>query len=410
MDVKTAFLNGTLKEEIYMKVPQGIFCSNEKVCKLNKAIYGLKQAARCWFDVFEQALKGFGFINSPVDRCIYFQDKGDIKKNIYVLLYVDDLVVATLDIETLRNFKQYLMTKFRMTDLGEIKYFIGIKIEIGQDQICLSQSAYIKKVLNKFNMEECKPVSTPLPSKLNYELLNSDEKYDAPCRNLIGSLMYLMLCTRPDLATSVNILSRYTNKNNIELWQCLKRILRYLKGNIDMKLIFKKNFDFEHIFVGYVDSDWGGNENDRKSTTGYLFKMFNSNLICWNTKRQNSVAASSTEAEYMALFEAVREALWLKSLLESVSIKLDRPIKIFEDNQGCISIASNPTCHNRSKHIDIKYHFTREQIENNTISIEYISSENQLADIFTKPLPSGRFKELRNKMGLQREDSYKGSN
>ncbi|KAH8241673.1 hypothetical protein KR038_004769, partial [Drosophila bunnanda] len=127
-------------------------------------------------------------------------------------------------------------------------------------------------------------------------------------------------------------------------------------------------------------------ENDRKSTTGYLFKMFNSNVICWNTKRQNSVAASSTEAEYMALFEAVREALWLKFLLDSINMKLDKPIKILEDNQGCISIASNPSCHKRSKHIDIKYHFSREQIENNIISIEYIPSEKQLADLFTKPL------------------------
>jgi len=129
-------------------------------------------------------------------------------------------------------------------------------------------------------MGDCKSVSNPLPSKLNYEMLNSDDTYDAPCRNLIGSLMYVMLCTRPDIAIAVNILSRYTNKNNRELWQCLKRVLRYIRGNIDMKLVFKRNIDFEHVFVGYVDSDWGGNENDRKSTTGYLFKMFNSNLIC----------------------------------------------------------------------------------------------------------------------------------
>jgi len=193
------------------------------------------------------------------------------------------------------------------------------------------------------------------------------------------------------------------NKNNAELWICLKRILRYFKGNIDKKLEFKKNLSFENIFVGYADSDWGGNEIDRKSTTGFLFKMFNQNLICWNKKNQNSVAASSTKAEYMALFEAVREALWLKSLLESVHIQFERPIKLYEDNQGCKSIANNPSCHKRSKHIDIKYHFTREQIENNVICIEYISTENQLADILTKPLLAPRFMDLRGKMGLDGE-------
>lgn len=401
MDVKTAFLNGTLKEDIFMKIPQGIVCNNENVCKLNKAIYGLKQAARCWFEVFEQTLRDFKFKNSPVDPCIYVKDNGDINKNIYVLLYVDDLVIATSDISVMNNFKEYLKTKFRMTDLGEIRYFIGIKIEVEEDKISLSQSAYISKVLHKYNMLECKTVSTPLPSKLNYEMLNSDASYNAPCRSLVGTLMYIMLCTRPDIATAINILSRYTNKNNIELWQGLTRILRYLKGNIDMKLVFTRNSDYAHMFVGYVDSDWGGNEIDRRSTTGYLFKMYNSNLICWNTKKQNSVAASSTEAEYMALFEAVREALWLKSISESINIKLNNQIKIFEDNQGCISIASNPSSHKRSKHIDIKYHFAREQIENNIIIIEYIPTENQLADILTKPLVAGRFVELRSKLGLQ---------
>lgn len=225
-------------------------------------------------------------------------------------------------------------------------------------------------------MTDCKAVSTPLPSKLNYELLNSDENCNAPCRNLIGCLMYIMLCTCPDLTNAVNILSRYSSKNNSELWQYLKRILRYLQGSIDMKLSFKRNAAFNNKLIGYVDSDWGGNEIDRKSTTGYLFKMFDSNLISWNTNRQNSVAASSTEAEYIALFEAVREALWLKSLMNSVNIKLEDPIKIYEDNQGCISIANNPSCHNRSEHIDIIYHFVREQVENNVIFIEYIPTEN----------------------------------
>lgn len=400
MDVKTAFLNGILKEEIYMKVPEGVASTSNQVCRLNKSLYGLKQSARCWFQMFEEALKEKGFKNSLVDRCIYILDRGHFSKNIYVVLYVDDLVIVTANIETMESFKKYLMHKFQMVDLKEIKLFLGIRIRRNKEILTLDQSSYIKTVLNKFKMQDCNAVSTPLENRLDYKALNLEESYDAPCRNLVGCLMYIMICTRPDLSTAVNILSRYLNKNNKELWQCLKRVLRYLKGSIDLKLTYTQ-CSYTDILSGYVDSDWGGNdERDRKSTTGYLFKLFEQCTICWSTKRQLSVAASSTEAEYMALFEAVREALWLRSLATSIQIILLKPIVIYEDNNGCISIANNPTNHKRSKHIDIKYHFSREQIEKKIIKLCYIPTGDQLADILTKPLPAVKFVELRNGMGL----------
>lgn len=400
MDVKTAFLNGSLTDEIYMKVPEGVLSKSNQVCRLHKALYGLKQAARCWFEVFEVVLKEKGFRNSAVDRCIYILDKGNVFRNIYVVLYVDDLVIATADIETMVSFKKYLTTKFCMKDLEDIKVFLGIRIERSENSITLDQTVYLKTVLSKFKMQDCNPVSTPLPNKLDYVALNSDDKYDAPCRNLIGSLMYAMLCTRPDLSAAVNILSRYTNKNNKELWQCLKRILRYIKGTLDIKLFYIRG-DYNEVLSGYVDSDWGSNQIDRKSTTGYLFKLFDRCTVSWNTKQQVSVAASSTEAEYMALFESVREALWLKSLLASININISEPITIYEDNNGCISIANNPTNHKRSKHIDIKYHFSREQIKNNVIKLKYVSTGKQLADALTKPLPSTKIVEFRSGMGLK---------
>lgn len=292
------------------------------------------------------------------------------------------------------------MNKFRMVDLSEIKFFLGIKVDKSEGHISLSQSVYIKSILLKYNMENCNPVNCPLPTKLNHIALSSDYKCDAPCRNVIGWLMYIMLCTRPDLSTAVNFLSRYCEKNNTELWQCLKKVLRYLKVTVDLKLSFQKNSNFNEFLVGYVDSDWGGSELDRKSTTGYIFKMFDSNVICWNTRKQNSVAASSTEAEYMALFEAVREAKWLNSLLASLKIKVINPIRLYEDNQGCISIANNPSCHKRSKHIDIKYHFTREQVDKNLIEVVYIPTGKQIADMLPKPLPAQRFCDLRDQINL----------
>jgi len=207
-----------------MKIPKGLSYVDGKVYKLNKSIYGLKQAARCWIETFVNVLNPMGFSNSAVDRCIYLLDHGDILKNIYVLLYVDDLVIATKSDDTITNFKTFLMSKFRMTDLCEIKKFIGIKVERKDGYLYLSQPAYINNILKKFNMEECHAVSTSLPTKLNYEALNSDEECNAPCRNLIGCLMYLMLCTYPEISTATNISRRYTNKNNSELGQNLKSV------------------------------------------------------------------------------------------------------------------------------------------------------------------------------------------
>ena len=264
----------------------------------------------------------------------------------------------------------------------------------------MDQSAYIRTVLNKFKMHECHPVATPLPSKLDYEGLNSEEQYDAPCQSVLGCLMYIMTCTRPDLSVAINILSRYVHKNNLVTWQYLKRVLRYLKRSVNLTLTFTRT-NYKSILVGYVDSDWGGGEDgDRRSTTGFLFKLFDTCTICWNTRRQTSVAASSTEAEYMALFEAVREALWLKALASSIKIEILDPIIIYEDNNGCISIANNPTSHKRSKHIDIKYHFSREQVEKNVIRLEHLPTQEQLADALTKSLPAPRFKELIEGMNL----------
>lgn len=400
MDVKTAFLHGNLKEEIYMRVPEGIKSKENQVCKLNKALYGLKQGARCWFETFELALLKVGFKNSPADRCIYFLDRGDIDKNVYILLYVDDIVIICKHIETMNKLKAHLMREFRMVDLKEIKLFLGIKIERSNGKISLNQTAYIDTILTRFNMSECNAVSTPMESKINYQALNSGEKFDAPCQSLIGCLIYLMICSRPDISTAINILSRYASKNNKEIWQCLKRVLRYLKGSRVLKLTYVKS-EFSNLLCGYVDSDWGGSEIDRRSTTGFLFKLFDQCTICWNTKKQNSVAASSTEAEYMALFEATREALWLRSLLLSIKVELPEPITLYEDNNGCKAIAENPTCHKRSKHIDIKYHFSREQVERKLIRVEYVFTGNQLADMLTKPLPAAKFLQLRNGLGLE---------
>lgn len=288
-----------------------------------------------------------------------------------------------------------------MKDLGEIKLFLGISVTRRKNVICLHQSQYIRKLLGQYNMLNCKSSETPLPSKLDWEKLQSEELYDKRCQSLLGSLMYLMICTRPDLSFTVNVLSRFVSKNNKQVWEYLWVVLRYLKGTIDLKLTYEKNTEsnFE-VLLGYVDADWANDTSCRKSTTGYVFKLYENCCVTWNTRKQNSVADSSTAAEYMALHEGTKEALWLKSLGATVNLNVKYVI-LYEDNLGCISIAEDPRDHKRTKHIDVKYHFVRDEVESKNVKLIYICSENQIADMFTKPLDRIKFFKFRDQLGLK---------
>lgn len=242
LDVKTAFLYGTLEEEIYMEVPEGINLPNkDKVsCKLKKGIYGLKQSARLWFKLFEECLLRIGFKNSSADPCVFVKDNEDVRKNIYVALFVDDAFVACGDLDVMKKFKNYLAEQFSMRDLGKIKYILGIRITRDYNSITLDQTTYINNILRSYNMYDCNAIKTPLPERLEFERLNSDVACNAPSQNLLGSLMYLMVCTRPDLSFAVNLLSRFVSKKNDAVWQYLKSILRFLKGTSDLKLVYRR--------------------------------------------------------------------------------------------------------------------------------------------------------------------------
>lgn len=395
------FLNGHLKEEIYMKVPEGIIYEGDMVCKLNKSLYGLKQSARCWFEEFDKVLKGLNFVESKIDPCIYIQSGNSIKDSVYILLYVDDLLIVTGNDQKLADIKNKLKNRFEMVDLKEIKLFLGMRIIRRDNSISMDQSSYILNILNKFQMTNCKPAATPIDEKVDHIAMKvDDDQCNAPIRSAIGCLMYLMLCTRPDLCYAVNTLSQYSNKQNSTLWTNIKRVLRYLKGTVNLKLIYEKD-ESADVLTGFSDSDWGGQEGtDRRSTTGFVFKLYGK-AITWNTKRQKTVAASSTEAEYMALYESVREAMYLRQFCQSMHVDILDPITIYEDNQGCISIANNATCNKRTKHIDVKYHLIRERIVANEIVVSYIPTEHQDADSFTKALPRIKFQSAVAQCGLK---------
>uniref|UniRef100_A0A1Y1LCN3 Endonuclease n=1 Tax=Photinus pyralis TaxID=7054 RepID=A0A1Y1LCN3_PHOPY len=398
MDVRSAFLNGEIDEEVYIRLPEGLE-SNYSVGKLNKSIYGLKKSPKYWNDKFNSVMQDEGFCRSLNDYCLYIRIHDH--KKLYILLYVDDLLIFGTDQKEVSELKVILNRNFKIRDLGFISNYLGINVKqhIEKGIVEISQEAYLREVLKRFQMYDCKPMSTPMEKNFKLEMSDKipNENLVRQCRKLIGCLVYAVCGTRPDLCASLSYLSRYQSCANDELYKALKRVLRYIKATIDLKLVYKCK---DLGLLGYVDADWGGDCKDRKSTTGYFFKLCDC-TVSWCSKKQPSVALSSTEAEYVALSMAVSEACWLSNLIADFKCGLsNKPIEIFEDNQSAIKIAKNSESHSRLKHVDIRYHFVKDKVAEGLIKLSYIKTEDQAADMFTKPLGKELFCKFRNKVGL----------
>lgn len=398
MDVKTAFLRGSIEEDVYIKVPDGFNESDDVVYKLLKALYGLKQAPRCWNREFNAFIKSLGFVRSKHDPCLYVLFNGD--DVVYLLLYVDDILIAAKRIELINKLKRKLKKKFEMVDLGEVKSFLGIKInyDCKNGVLELSQAGAIDKLLEKFQMNECRSVQTPMVPNQNLVPSIKKKPLDKPYRELIGSLMYIMLATRPDLCYVVAYLSRFQDKADENHWNALKNVLKYLKGTKNYGLCYKRNVGAESL-VGYVDADFASDISDRKSTTGYIFEVFGCSVV-WYSKKQGVVTVSTTEAEYVAASLATCEALWIRGILQDLKVEVINPTKIFEDNQSCIKMSRNQDS-KRSKHIDVRCHHIRDNVEKGIIILQYKPSSEQKADMMTKPLQAVQFQKLIKAIGLK---------
>lgn len=392
IDVITAFLNSDLKERVFMTQPEG-YNQNNKVCLLNKAIYGLKQASRMWNLKVEQVLTGLGYEKSKYESCVYIKR---IESTIVIVaLYVDDFLLFYNNSKEIVKLKSVLSENFKLKDLGEVRKCLGLNININKSkqELRVNQKHYILYLLEKFGMLDVKPISTPIEPRLKLEKGDHCDE-NIPYRCLIGSLMFLAVNSRPDIAFSVSYLSQFnTCYTNIH-FQHAKRILRYLKGTIDQSLIFKKgNLDIK----GFCDADWGNNLIDGKSYTGYLF-MLSEGAISWESKKQASVSLSSTEAEYVSICQATKEAIFLKGFLNEI-LNIDKAILLHNDSQSAQKLVFNPVFHNRTKHINVKYHFIREAVDRQEIFLKYISTNDMPADIFTKGLPGPKHKYFVNCLG-----------
>jgi transposase InsO family protein len=393
MDVKSAFLNGELEEEIYLHLPPGFRDSSNLVWKLKRALYGLKQAHKSWYKRLRTVFEGLGFTRSEADHSVFFKvEDGTI---VIVAVYVDDKLMLSKDQKIIDQLKVKLAAEYDLTDLGEARWILGMEIIRDRDKhtIELSQCRYIESILERFEMGSSRPVATPMDPNTKLIKLNEAEVDVKTYQSALGALMYAMLATRPDIAYAVGVLSKYAATPGQAHWTALKRVYRYLRGTVNMCLTYRGNS--EPDLLAFVDADWASDINDRRSTTGFVF-LISGGAVSWSSKKQTSVALSSTEAEYMAAAAATKEAIWLKTFLSELDFSKTHPITLQIDNQSAILLAKNAMFHERTKHIAIRYHFIREKLEEGEICVEYVPTNEQVADVLTKPLTRekhGRFVE-----------------
>ena len=401
MDVKSAYLHAPIENEIYVSQPPGYEqTENNKqlVWKLNKSLYGLKQSGRNWQNVLSDFLKEIQFVQSNADACVFIKrDNNDIAM---ILVWVDDIIIAANSNQLLFEVKKKLSRRFKMKDLGPLTSFLGIQFNSTNNCVTMNQSDYLQNVLHKFGFFDCKPRSTPCEQVPNsYQDQESTESSDSDIklyRQMVGSLLYAMTCTRPDLSYVVTILSQHLSKPNSADWTMINHVFRYIKYTLDYCLTFRK--DDELKLYAYCDADWASSFEDRHSISGYCFSLSkNGPVISWKSRKQASIALSTCEAEYMAISAACQEMSYLSKLLKELLQINFEPVNLRNDNHGAIALVKNPIKHMKSKHIDIRYHFVREFYQQDRILLEYIPSNDNYADIFTKPAKKNliqKFKEF----------------
>ena len=401
MDVITGFLNAQLKEKVHVQQPTG-YEEGDLVCLLLRALYGLKQAPREWYFTLRDFLISIGFKHTESDHSLFVNES----LCLIVSVYVDDIqIFGPKGSKEISKLKKELHRRFAMTDLGPCAHYLGMEIQRCRTTrtVRITQEPYLKKVLNRFGMANCASAPTPMVAgtQLKEELVDQ-----APpdvirlYQSMVGSVMYAMIQTRPDICFAVTVLSRYNRNPNASHMAAIKRVLRYLKGTLDYGITYGNASGLE----GFTDADWASDQESRRSLGAYVFLLYGG-AVSWSSKRQQSIALSSCEAEYMAQTQAAKEAIWLTRLFSELDIGFGlpkAPILIKADNQGAIALASDPRFHSRTKHIDIQWHFVRDQVETGAIEFEWVRTNDMVADGLTKTLTNDKFKVFVSQIGLER--------
>ncbi|CAM8937929.1 unnamed protein product [Rhodiola kirilowii] len=398
LDVDNAFLHGDLHEEVYMTTPPGFYSAEKQqglVCKLQRSIYGLKQASRQWFSRFSDSLINFGFQLSLEDYSLFTLKRDN--QFIILLVYVDDVVLTGTSPILIKQIKDFIHDKFRIKDLGHLKYFLGIEVARSKEGIFINQRKYVLDILDDHNFTDSKPVQTPLETKHGLSKSTSPPITDPTMyRKLVGKLIYLTI-TRPDLAFAVHTLSQFMATPTEDHLKAAHRLLRYIKLAPAQGILFSATSDL--TLTGYCDADWASCPITRRSVTGYCM-LLGPSVVSWKTRKQAVVSRSSAESEYRSMAFACSEIIWLIRLMADMNIPVVRPVPLFCDSQSAIHLARNPVFHERTKHVEIDCHFIRQFVNNGKIHPTPIHTSAQPADLFTKPLPHDRLLDLSCKLGV----------
>ncbi|KAL2237853.1 UNVERIFIED_CONTAM: Retrovirus-related Pol polyprotein from transposon TNT 1-94 [Sesamum indicum] len=408
MDVKIAFLNGNLEEEVSMEQPEGFLATGKEtmVCKLRKSIYGLQQASRQWYLKFNNTITSYRFIENIVDRCIYMKFSGS--RIVILVVYVDDILLAANDTSMLHDVKKFLSKNFEMEDMCEASYVI--RIEIFRDRLQgllgLSQKCYIYKVLERFKMDKCSAGIVPIQKgdKFNQMQcpkndLERKEMESIPYASVVGSLMYVQTCTRPDISFVIGMLGRYQSNPGMDHWKAAKKVFWHLQGTKDHMLMYKRSYYLE--VIGYLDSDYTGCIDTRKSKSGYVF-LLAEGVVLWKSGKQSVIATSTMEAEFVACFEATVHGLWLRNFISRLGIvnSIAKPLRIYCDNFAAVFFSKNDKYSKSAKHMELKYLLVKEEVQKHRVSIEHINMDLIVADPLTKGLPPKIFSGHVERMGI----------
>ena len=397
-DVKTAFLYGNIDKELYLEQPEGFdqisTPRKDYVCKLNKALYGLKQAPRLWNKTFHTVITSLGLQQAENEKCIYFSKD----ENIFLGLYVDDILLMGNNVAKLEKIQDKLAQEFEMTNLGNAHHILGMQVTQTKTGTTIDQAHYTRNILKTFGYQNCKPHKTPMET----ERVRKEEEGDKPedqkvYQQIVGSLLYLSTCCRPDITAAVNQIARFCSAPTTRHMTAVNRVMRYLAGTANLGL--KMNQGQESGLEVYADSDWAGDKDDRKSTSGFV-TLLHGNIIAWRSSKQQTVALSSVEAELIAASEAVSYNLWIMRLCTELGFLKEERATLYMDSQGAMALGTSGQPTRRTKHIEIKHYFVTNEIDNGRIRPVYVPTEQNLADIMTKGLDTTKFDTFRDKLSL----------